>query len=130
MSHHAMKKFVVTPHSFGGFRREEGKEIAAVPAAINEVLKAIENGARFVMSADISRFFTRISKSTVRGIVLWRRSDDEFMALFDEAIKVELANLAELREKAEMFPIEDIALPKETRSRHCSVTFSFMNSTE
>jgi RNA-directed DNA polymerase len=36
--------------------------------------------------------------------------DDEFMLLFDEAIKVELSNLIELREKAQLFPIQDIGV--------------------
>jgi retron-type reverse transcriptase len=110
MSHPAMGDYAVTPYSFGGIRRRNGQELAAVPAAVSAVLKAIEDGARYVASADIRAFFTRISKSTVRDIVSKSVQDDEFMPLFDAAIKVELANLADLRERAALFPIEDIGV--------------------
>jgi RNA-directed DNA polymerase len=110
MTHKAMYQYVQTPHSFGGVRRERGKDIAAVPAAIKAVLHSIGDGARFVASADIQGFFTKISKASVRGIVAGAIGDDAFMKLFDDAIKVELSNMAELREKAELFPIEDIGV--------------------
>jgi hypothetical protein len=101
---------VSTPYSFGGIRRGKHEKFAAVPAAIKAVLDAIENGAQFVASADIRGFFTRISKPAVRKIVAEAVQDDEFMTLFDEAIKVELSNLVELREKAQLFPIQDIGV--------------------
>jgi len=117
MSHKAMQKYVNTPHSFGGVRRQKGKEIAAVPAAVYAVLQAIGGrgqqlggGAKFVALADISKFFTRIPKTAVRNIISSAIEDNEFMALFDEAVKVELSNMAELREKAAQFPVEDIGV--------------------
>jgi retron-type reverse transcriptase len=110
ISHKAMQKYVVTPHSFGGVRREQGKEIAAVPAAVDAVLRAIGSGARFIALADISKFFTRIPKGAVRKIISTAIEDHEFMTLFDEAVKVELSNMAELREKAAQFPVEDIGV--------------------
>lgn len=110
MTHKAMYRYVQTPHSFGGVRREKGKEIAAVPAAIKAVLQSIGDGARFIASADIQSFFTKIPKTSVREIVASAIHDNDFMNLFDDAIKVELSNMAELREKAKLFPIEDIGV--------------------
>ena len=109
-THPAFSKYVNSPHSFGGLRRQKDQKLSAVPAAIEATLVAIQNGARYVASADISAFFTRISKSSVRAIVSEAVGDEEFMALFDEAIKVELANLASLHEKAKAFPIENIGV--------------------
>ena len=65
---------------------------------------------RQVSKLAIRAFFTRISKLAVRDIVSNAVRDDEFMLLFDAAIKVELANLADLRDKAKLFPIEDIGV--------------------
>jgi retron-type reverse transcriptase len=108
--HPAMEQYVYTPYSFGGVRRREDQEYAAVPAAVKAVLEAIETGARFVACADVRAFFTRISKLSVRDKVAEALQDDGFMKLFDEAIKVELSNLADLREKSELFPIHEIGV--------------------
>jgi RNA-directed DNA polymerase len=102
--------FVNSPNSFGGMRKSEKRTLSAVPAAINAVLQAIGDGAHFVVCADISGFFTRISKSTVSAIITENVGDREFMAFFDSAIRVELANLAQLREHANKFPIEDLGV--------------------
>ena len=89
----ALQPFFRNPHSFGGIKRDEDDSLAAVPAAINAVLDAIDNGAGFVACADISAFFTRISKSSVADIITSAGVDDDFMVLFQQAIHVELANL-------------------------------------
>jgi retron-type reverse transcriptase len=112
--------FVNTPHSFGGLRKvkattpaivaEDKRTISAVPAAIDAILREISEGARYVACADISAFFTRISKASVRKIISDAVQDDELMAFFDEVIKVELSNLAALRELADLFPKEDIGV--------------------
>ena len=82
----------------------------AVPAAINAVLRAFEQGAKFVASADIRAFFTRISKTAVTVRVASAVGDATFVELFQKAINVELANMAELRERSRQFPIEDIGV--------------------
>lgn len=105
-----LKPFFRNPNSFGGIRKVEGQDLAAVPAAIREVLSAVGDGANFVSCADISGFFTRISKTAVTGIIAEVVRDDAFMALLDDAIRVELSNMAELRERAEKFPIHDIGV--------------------
>jgi RNA-directed DNA polymerase len=106
----ALQPFFRNPHSFGGIKRQKDEPLAAVPAAIKAVLDAIGDGARHVACADISGFFTRISKSAVSDIVAKAVGDEEFMGLFREAIHVELSNLAQLREHADRFPTEDIGV--------------------
>jgi RNA-directed DNA polymerase len=97
----AVQKFVRTPYSFGGIKKNKKDDIAAVPAAIQAVLHAIGSGASFVIRSDIANFFTRIPKSAVIDIVTKAVLDKEFVELFTQAIKVELANVAQLREHAQ-----------------------------
>jgi hypothetical protein len=93
-----------------GIRKKTDGDLAAVPAAIAAVLDAIGNGSNFVVCADVSRFFTRIPKTVVTAIVAKAVQDKEFMTLFSKAIAVELSNIAELRERADAFPIYDIGV--------------------
>jgi retron-type reverse transcriptase len=110
VSQPAIHKFVRTPYSFGGVRKEEGDDLASVPAAIRAVLSGIERGAKYVIRSDISQFFTRIPKSAVTTIVKQAVNDQEFIELFTQSISVELENMAQLREAAKAFPIEDIGV--------------------
>ena len=105
-----LEPYILNPNSFGGMRKSERRQLSAVPAAVSAVLEAIGQGARFVMCADISGFFTRIPKSQVSAIVGEAAADGEFMTFFDSAIRVELSNMAELRQHADKFPIEDIGV--------------------
>ncbi|NEJ86021.1 hypothetical protein GR223_08690 [Rhizobium leguminosarum] len=112
----AIKGYVETPHSFGGLRRkivaDENKRDnpTAVPAAIKEALKSIEDGAQFYVAADIRSFFTKISKSRVLTIIRSAVNDDLFVDFIEKAITTELSNMAMLREKADDFPIQDIGV--------------------
>ena len=112
----ALKPYISTPHSFGGMRKTKPKEgqleesYHSVPAAIKAVLDEIGNGAKWTASADITAFFTKISKSAVSDIIGRCIQDQSLMDLVASAIKVELANLAELRQLASQFPIEDIGV--------------------
>lgn len=105
-----IKKYVKTPHSFGGVQKEKGEELSAVPAAVQEVLTAIGNGGTYIIRSDISKFFTRISKEAVTKIVADAIDDDEFLDLFKQAIAVELENMAKLAWAAASFPIHDIGV--------------------
>ena len=105
-----LQPFFRNPYSFGGIKRGQEDEMAAVPAAIKAVLDAISAGSRYVACADITAFFTRISKSAVADLVAEAVDDPDFMALFHRAIHVELSNLQALRGHADRFPTEDIGV--------------------
>lgn len=106
----AIKAFVHTPHSFGGIRREADSDLSAVPAAIKEVLKAIDNGGSYIIRSDITAFFTRISKSAVTQKVRDAVEEDDFVKLFESAIRVELENMDRLKSAADKFPTHDIGV--------------------
>jgi RNA-directed DNA polymerase len=106
----AILQYAENPYSFGGVRKQLGKDLGAVPAAIEAVLAGIKNGATYVIRSDISSFFTRISKPTVCAIVDGATHEPKFLELFRDAIKVELENLASLREHAGAFPIAEIGV--------------------
>jgi RNA-directed DNA polymerase len=112
----SLQCYIQTPYSFGGLRKPKGGsserngDLAAVPAAIKAVLAEVESGARFVACADIRSFFTRIPKSAVTSIISSAVRDAEFIPFFERAIHVELSNMAELRDRAGDFPIEDIGV--------------------
>ncbi len=105
-----IQKFVCTEYSFGGIKKRDDDDMAAVPAAIRTVLDAIGIGCKYVIRSDISKFFTRIPKSVVTEIVSKAVEDPEFLTLFSKAIAVELENMNQLREHANAFPIEDIGV--------------------
>lgn len=114
-----LQPYIKTPYSFGGIRgerrsqanrKERNESVSAVPAAIRAVLNEIGSGARFVASADIRSFFTRISKDAVTKIVSEAIKDEEMTLLFRDAIEVELSNMVQLRERAADFPIEEIGV--------------------
>lgn len=98
-----------TPYSFGGIKKKSAV-LSAVPAAVSAVLEAIGAGATHVAFADITAFFTKIPKRTVINAVADATNDSEFTAFFEKAITVELSNLIELKEKAKLFPIEEIGV--------------------
>jgi retron-type reverse transcriptase len=121
----ALQPFVKTPYSFGGLRkakeaskssnekqskRSRTDNLSAVPAAIKAVLDELGRGARYIVCADIRAFFTRIPKSAVSDIIAKAVNDDEFVAFLNQAIHVELANLAELKAKVADFPTEDLGV--------------------
>ncbi|WP_248310142.1 reverse transcriptase domain-containing protein [Devosia sp. MC521] len=97
------------PNSFGGIKKQKDG-LAAVPAAVQAVLMAIGNGATHVAFADIRAFFTKIPKPHVTDIISKVTEDPEFVVLFEDAIRLELSNMADLKEKAQAFPIESIGV--------------------
>jgi RNA-directed DNA polymerase len=105
-----LQSYFCNPYSFGGIKRKTDEPLAAVPAAIKAVLKAVREGGRFVALADISGFFTRISKSRVVDIVRRVVDDANFIILLEQAVRVELFNLANLRQHAFRFPTEDLGV--------------------
>jgi RNA-directed DNA polymerase len=107
----SIRRITENPYSFGGVRKQEGAELAAVPAAIKAVLEGMEHiGARYVIRSDISSFFTRIPKATVTSVVADAVNDADFLALFSQAITVELENIASLERYRSLFPISEIGV--------------------
>ncbi|GLK48422.1 hypothetical protein GCM10017620_13950 [Brevundimonas intermedia] len=106
----ALRPYFESPFSFGGLRKRSETEPSAVPGAIACALQSIGDGATHVVSADITSFFTRIPKSRVINIVEKAVPNARFMALFEQAISVELANMAELRSRQSAFPIGEIGV--------------------
>jgi hypothetical protein len=107
-----LRPYFDTPFSFGGVRKtsEDGSSVTAVPGAIAAVRDAIASGATHAATADITGFFTKISKSEVRKIIADAINDPEFLGLYDDAVKVELYNLELLRNHRDQFPIEDVGV--------------------
>lgn len=103
-----LRPYFHNPNSFGGIKKQNG--LAAVPAAVQAVLTAIGNGATQVAFADIRAFFTKIPKPHVTDIIAKVTKDQPFVVLFEDAIRLELSNMAELKEKAQAFPIEAIGI--------------------
>ena len=117
MEYPQLEIYINTPFSFGGVRKSQsgrskgGKAaLSGVPAAIECVLNDIGHGSRYYASADIKSFFTRISKKSVLETIGKIVQDTEFVAFLEQAIAIELANMEELREHADVFPIQDIGV--------------------
>lgn len=85
-------------------------DLSAVPAAISAVLAAIKGGGHFIVKSDISDFFTRIPKSRAHSIIDDAVRNESFSSIFRSAIKVELSNMADLRSKADLFPLYEIGV--------------------
>ena len=105
-----IKVYVQTLHSFGGVKKVNADDLAPVAAAIKAVLAAIESGGKFVIRSDITAFFTRILKSEVIKTIREAVHEEEFLEILESAIHVELANMAQLREHAQKFPIYDVGV--------------------
>src|SRR5258708_37394622 len=103
-----IQQYAENPYSFGGVNKKHGK--AGVPGAIEAVVQAIEAGARFVIQSDISSFFTKIPKPDVTQIVSDLTQEPEFVTLFQDAITIELENLADLSADADSFPLYEIGV--------------------
>lgn len=106
----ALRPYFESPFSFGGLRKRSDTEPSAVPGAIACALQSIGDGATHIVSADITGFFTRIPKSRVISVVAEAVPNARFIALFEKAISVELANMAELRSRQNAFPIGEIGV--------------------
>ncbi len=105
-----LKDYIETPHSFGGVRKSNHDDPSPVAAAIRTALEAKANNLAYVRCADISSFFTRIRKSSVRSIISSTVPDSDFLKLFDECISVELSNLEKLGSDANRFPRGDLGV--------------------
>lgn len=115
----SLQPFIRTAYSFGGLRaqRDEVPDrlapegvLTAVPAAIEAALREIAAGSNFCATADIKGFFTKVPKLDALRIIDNAVNDTEFSAFVDQAVSLELSNMAALREKASEFPLETVGV--------------------
>ncbi|MGE3607981.1 MAG: reverse transcriptase domain-containing protein [Bacteriovoracaceae bacterium] len=100
---HGIFRLVNNGTSFGGIEEK------SVSDALKLVAKKTQAGAKFFARSDIKSFFTKIPKPEVMEIIKdsLKVKDEQFEALLELAIKVELDNLDSLGSKASLFPLDD-----------------------
>ncbi len=98
------------PLSFGGVPKRKGQPLSGVPAAIAALLQEIQAGGTHVIVADISSFFTRISKADAVSRIARFTDDKRFLSLFAKAIEVDLDNHAKLWRYKDNFPYQDLGV--------------------
>jgi hypothetical protein len=96
----AVQHVLATPTSIGGIRGRGAEDAIAI------IEQAYSQGnANYVAGSDISGFFTRIKQSRVVQFIKEQTDDEEFVALFANALRVDLANAADMDpEERELFP--------------------------
>ena len=75
-----------------------------VRPAIETIMSAIDNGARFYFQSDIRAFFTKIPTDRVVDFVRCETADEAFAKLFAKALEVHLGNEDELIGYTHLFP--------------------------
>lgn len=75
-----------------------------VRPAIEIIMKAMDEGAKYYFQSDIRAFFTKIPTDKVVDFVRRETGDEAFVALFAEALKVHLGNEDELVGYTHLFP--------------------------
>ena len=98
-----LQKHLNNGRSFGGI---EDKSVSEALELVAEKTKA---GALYFARSDIRSFFTRIPKKEVLDIINASIAirDEDFEALLELAINIELDNLAVLGDKASLFPSDE-----------------------
>lgn len=97
---------LATPSSVGGL---PGK---GVPEAIAILRKAIGEGAVWYLRSDLKKFFQRIDKEEIHAFMAANIGDQDFLQLFRNALKTELANEEEVRDFLTLFPLQEIGVPQ------------------
>lgn len=95
----SIRRVLDTPTSIGGIKGR------GVDMALDLIDDRFAAGARFVAGSDIAGFFTKIPRGVVVNFVQANAGSDEFAALFERAMTVELANASALSpEDLHLFP--------------------------
>lgn len=81
-----------------------GVEDGGVAKAIRRTYEGAVHYPYYIRT-DIKDFFTQVPKDALLAIVTKHTEDPEFDALLKSAIQVELANIAELKEHKDIFPL-------------------------
>ncbi|OCP01814.1 MULTISPECIES: reverse transcriptase domain-containing protein [unclassified Ensifer] len=75
-----------------------------VRPAIQRIMQAMNDGAKYFYQSDIEAFFTKIPTVDVVNFIRNETGDEDLTDLFSEALKVHLANADELEGYAQLFP--------------------------
>ncbi|XUM23062.1 reverse transcriptase domain-containing protein [Bradyrhizobium oligotrophicum S58] len=102
----AVKQVMGTRTSVGGIRE------CGVPHGLALVDEAVRDGKSWFVRSDIKEFFTRIPLEQVNSFIADAISDEQFVRIFKDALKTNLANrsLLEERRQFKLFPSEDIGV--------------------
>jgi retron-type reverse transcriptase len=103
-SEEAVKEFVKNPGSFGGLRD------TGVRDAIQTAVERIDGGAAYYIKSDIPGFFTKVPRKRTLSDLCGLLPDGSIDDILDQATTVELANLASLRERADLFPSHELGV--------------------
>jgi|HubBroStandDraft_5_1064220.scaffolds.fasta_scaffold15747_6 RNA-directed DNA polymerase len=106
LSIEALTPLYMNATSFGGLPKR------GVRHAWAAVFTAIKNGATHYVRSDIHDFFTCIPKERVLAAVsdALPKQDLYLMDLLDRALQIELENMAELGQQADIFPLHEIGV--------------------
>lgn len=89
------------PFSFGGIK-ERGRQ-----HAIAALCNAVKAGDRYYARSDIRDFFTKIPRPRVLAFLAQHIPDNKFLDLTKRAMETTLANLDQLGEDVDLFPLDD-----------------------
>lgn len=96
-----IREILFTPTSYGGIK-ERG-----VQQAIAAACMAIDAGAKYHIRSDIEGFFTKIPRPQVLEEIERHVADPDFMVLLKNGTDTELANLEQLGDDAQLFPLDE-----------------------
>jgi hypothetical protein len=69
---------------------------------------------QYYIRTDIKDFFTQVPKDALLAIVTEHTDDPKFDELLKSAIQVELANIAELKEHKDLFPLSSRGVAQDS----------------
>ena len=99
-----IREYISVATSFGGIEQRSVKD------AVKIAYEAMQNGAKWYIASDIHDFFRKIPKEKALKIISQFMPDNEFNDLLEVAVRVELENLAQLGEKRDLFPTDEIGV--------------------
>lgn len=98
----SLKDYIDKPTSYGGLK---GKTVSE---AIRKIHDEIIGGAQYYIRTDIQDFFSNLPTYLARQVIQQEFKDDsDFVALFHDAIKVDLVNYEDLKGDIDIFPLGD-----------------------
>ncbi len=97
-----IEKFLRSKGSYGAIKSFKDMN-KGVPAAIYDLVNAINSGATTYYKSDIKSFFTQISRAEVIKKISATITDQDFLDLLEKATNLEVSNISLLPEKERKF---------------------------